>query len=310
MTFNSGWSLQLTANPLIAFALAFVTYLVYQAYLHPLAHIPGPTSARFSGWWRNKHLARGTWHEDILELHRKYGRVVRIAPNEVAVVDATVVKQLYGHGTVALKTRWYSTFDPDVVQSLFSEREPKSHAHLRKRLAGAYSMTSVLKYESGIQASVDELFHKFNKYAGQEINLSDWTGAFAFDNTGRLGFGEPLRHIATETDVMDLRATILQGFQMQSTLGHFYIQLGSFFWGQMQIVRNAFTMSLLKVLKQKIPMQDFIDYGEVQISKRQAAVAQGEIDDKDMMNHFLAMKQPDGSPVTHPEIRIEALTLM
>lgn len=310
MPSNTNSSMQLTVSSLIASAVAVVTYLIYQACLHPLAQIPGPPSARFSGWWRSKRYARGSWHDDVLELHRKYGRVVRIAPNEVAVVDATVAKQLYGHGTTAVKSHWYSTFDPGFVESLFSEREPKYHAHLRKRLAGAYSMSSILKYEPGIQANVEELFHKFNKYAGKEINLTDWTGAFAFDNTGRLGFGEPLGQIATETDVMDIRAMILQGFQMQSTLGHYYILLGTFFWGQMQIVRNAFTMWLLKVLKQKIPMQDFVDYGEARIKTRQAAVDHGESDEKDMLNHFLAMRRPDGSPVTHPEILIEGLTLM
>lgn len=126
-------------------------------------------------------------------------------------------------------------------------------------------MSSVLKYESGIRDTVEELLQKFNKYAGQEIDLTNWTSAFAFDNTGRLGFGEPLGHVATETDVMDLRATLLQGFHMQSSLGHVYILLGSFFWGQMKIVRNAFTMWLLRVLKQPIPMQDFIEYGEARV---------------------------------------------
>jgi cytochrome P450 len=303
-------SLATPGNALLAIIIATISYLFYQAYLHPLAGIPGPSSARFSGSWRNTRLSRGTWHDDILKLHRKYGRVIRVAPNEVAIVDAKTMKQLYGHGTSAVKAQWYGVFDPDGTTSLFSVRDTRIHAHLRKRLAGAYNMSSILKYEPSIQNMIELLLQKLDKYSGQEVNLTDWTSAFAFDVTGELGFGDPLGQLRTETDVMDVRATILQGFQMQSAIGHYYIRIGSFVWGQMKIVRNAFTMWLLKVLNQPIPMQDFIDYCEGRIKARQKAVEQGDATDKDMLNHFLAMKQPDGSSVTHMEVLIEALTLV
>jgi hypothetical protein len=81
-------------------------YFIYQTFFHPLSHLPGPTSARYFGSWRNKRYWRGSWHDDVLELHRKYGRVVRIAPNEVAIVDAGAVKQIYGVGHATTKTPW------------------------------------------------------------------------------------------------------------------------------------------------------------------------------------------------------------
>lgn len=39
------------------------------------------------------------WHDDILELHERYGPVVRIAPNEVSFVDKAALVQVYGHST-------------------------------------------------------------------------------------------------------------------------------------------------------------------------------------------------------------------
>jgi hypothetical protein len=81
-------------------------YVVYQTFFHPLSHVPGPSSARYFGSWRNKRYWKGAWHDDVTELHRKYGRVVRIAPNEVAIVDAGAVKQLYGVGHATTKTSW------------------------------------------------------------------------------------------------------------------------------------------------------------------------------------------------------------
>ncbi|PMD42183.1 hypothetical protein L207DRAFT_377650, partial [Hyaloscypha variabilis F] len=64
--------------------------------IHPLSKIPGPFSAKFSGVWKNVRYFRSTWHTDILELHDKYGPVVRIAPNEVSFVDATALSAVYG----------------------------------------------------------------------------------------------------------------------------------------------------------------------------------------------------------------------
>jgi hypothetical protein len=87
-------------------AIATLTIILYRVYFHPFAGIPGPQLAAITGLWRSYYYARGSWHDDILELHSKYGRVVRIAPNEVSVVDATAAKRLFGHGKGARKTTW------------------------------------------------------------------------------------------------------------------------------------------------------------------------------------------------------------
>jgi hypothetical protein len=72
--------------------------IFYRLFLHPLAHVPGPFIARFTGLWRTRRYFKGTWYDDILELHKVYGRVVRIAPNEVSFVDGKALKRVYGHG--------------------------------------------------------------------------------------------------------------------------------------------------------------------------------------------------------------------
>jgi hypothetical protein len=69
------------------FAVWFVGLLLYRWLLHPLAGIPGPFLAQFTGHWRNWHYLRGEWHDVILDIHQKYGRVVRIVPNELSLVD-------------------------------------------------------------------------------------------------------------------------------------------------------------------------------------------------------------------------------
>ena len=82
------------------FVLAwFVLNAVYSGFFHPLRRIPGPFPARFTELWRTYKYASGKWHEDILNLHRKYGPVVRISPNEISFVDKDALIKVYGHST-------------------------------------------------------------------------------------------------------------------------------------------------------------------------------------------------------------------
>jgi hypothetical protein len=83
--------------------LLFAFLLVYRIFLHPLSHIPGPFAARTTELWRTSRYFRGTWHKDILELHRRYGPVVRVSPNEVSVVDADALTTVWGFSKPAVK---------------------------------------------------------------------------------------------------------------------------------------------------------------------------------------------------------------
>jgi hypothetical protein len=92
----------IVANPSILFGIIVSLYLsqfAYYIFLHPYSKIPGPFLASFSKLWINTRQFRGSWHNDILEVHRQYGPVVRIAPDEVSFVDREALKTLYGHGT-------------------------------------------------------------------------------------------------------------------------------------------------------------------------------------------------------------------
>lgn len=118
-----------------AFVITALATILYRAFLHPLAGVPGPRLASITGLWRTYRYARGTWHDDVLEVHTKYGPVVRIAPNEVSIVDAGVAKRLFGHGKNAPKTTWYNTWKiRGNGPSLFAELDSKHHSALRKRV--------------------------------------------------------------------------------------------------------------------------------------------------------------------------------
>ncbi|KAH7161921.1 hypothetical protein EDB81DRAFT_643915, partial [Dactylonectria macrodidyma] len=63
-----------------------------------LRRIPGPFLARITELWRTTKYAKGNWHQDILKLHKTYGPVLRVSPNELSIVDKKGRVEVYGHG--------------------------------------------------------------------------------------------------------------------------------------------------------------------------------------------------------------------
>jgi cytochrome P450 len=295
---------------LIATALVLTTigFALHRLYLHPLARFPGPFAAKLSGSWRNKRYWRGTWHDDIVDAHKRYGPIVRIAPNELSVTGQEVLKPLYGHGSNAVKTHWYATWDPPIgAPALFPARDRKVHAFLRKRVSAAYSMSSILRYEPFIQGCLDLLIVRLQEYAsrGEEVNMSNMSNAFAFDVVGELAYGAPLGHLETGTDVNNLRKTIYDMFIMMSCMGNYP--------GQMRTFTNQWTQALMKALGVKNPFASFEEWGMRRVRARSEALEKGIVGSEgrfDMLAHFLQMKKQDGNPARFEEVLAEALNLV
>lgn len=68
---------------LLVVAQLLLAYVFYQQVLSPLAGIPGPFFASLSRLWLTELSWRGGTHEVMVALHKKYGKLVRIGPNEV-----------------------------------------------------------------------------------------------------------------------------------------------------------------------------------------------------------------------------------
>jgi hypothetical protein len=63
-----------------------------------LRRIPGPYLASISDLWRLLAVYRRRPQEIQLQLHRKYGDVVRLGPNCVSVSGPDMVSSIYGIG--------------------------------------------------------------------------------------------------------------------------------------------------------------------------------------------------------------------
>lgn len=72
-----------------------VLNLLYNKFQPGLTSIPGPTLAAYTKWWRFYDVYKGHAHLTAIDLHQKYGPLVRIAPNHVSVADPKMISVIY-----------------------------------------------------------------------------------------------------------------------------------------------------------------------------------------------------------------------
>ena len=97
-------------------------FILYRFLSSPLRKVPGPTLARFSRLWYLFSVRRGRFEQENVELHAKYGKIVRIAPNEYSIADPDAIKTMYGRGTQFRKSDWYTAWEVPHMPNQFSSK--------------------------------------------------------------------------------------------------------------------------------------------------------------------------------------------
>ncbi|KAK4547942.1 hypothetical protein LTR36_010661 [Oleoguttula mirabilis] len=219
------------------FAVLSVIYftgkLLYALYFDPLNKIPGPAINRISRIPYVKHLLAGTTAENVTELHKKYGEVVRISPNEVSFTSGeTAWPDIYGFRTGSLKghvnmqkdSAWYA---PPVngVPSLLIANDA-DHTRVRRTLSHAFSEKALAEQEVLLQTYVDQLINRLQEVTSasdEPVDMVKWYNWTTFDIIADLLFGEPfgcLQDLRTHRYI-ELLFRGLQGFRMFYVISYF-----------------------------------------------------------------------------------------
>ncbi|GAB1317909.1 Trichothecene C-15 hydroxylase [Madurella fahalii] len=176
-------------------------YVLYNLFFHPLRRFPGPLFMRATRWGYLVRLMGGTLPFDMLDLHKRYGPVVRVAPNELAFSDPQAWKDIMGHrggGSVAGEAvemekslTFYKPVDDMPTDIVNAGRE--EHALLRRTMAHGFSDRSMREQQPLIKGYIDLLIRKLREKgeAGKKaVDLAAWYNYTTFDVIGDLAFGE------------------------------------------------------------------------------------------------------------------------
>ena len=92
---------------LLNFAIGLVSLGCYRLFFHPLSRIQGPRIAALSNVWYAKHVRDGRMFTLGRTLHKAYGPVVRVGPNEVWFNSGDAFKAIYSKPEINPRIRVY-----------------------------------------------------------------------------------------------------------------------------------------------------------------------------------------------------------
>jgi hypothetical protein len=91
--------------------LLLTLHILYKRLNSPLLRIPGPLHTVFTDLYLMYQEFSSNRRLYIHDLHKKYGPVVRLGPNEISFTSLEAVKEIYSSGGSGYdKTEFYTLF--------------------------------------------------------------------------------------------------------------------------------------------------------------------------------------------------------
>ncbi|KAE8306388.1 cytochrome P450 [Aspergillus transmontanensis] len=185
--------------PIVALSLLVAYYVAGYLRKWHLHDLPGPFIAGFSRIWLILQVRQGYRSLVVHDLHRRYGKIVRLAPNHISVADESAIQAIYGYGNGFLKSDFYNAF-LNVDWSIFTTRSRAEHTRKRKIVSHAFSARSLAQVEQYAHNNMELLVRQWRKIIDSQEGLDDpyavidarvWCNYLTFDIIGDLAFGAP-----------------------------------------------------------------------------------------------------------------------
>lgn len=121
-------------------------------------------------------------------LHEKYGPVIRIAHDEVAVSDPEAIPRIYPTQRPLEKTTWYHAWRPMGLPGqpdLFTQTNEKAHSAYRRTVGGVYSLSNVLRNEYKLDKTVELFLQRISGFADRKeaFDFGLWLEMYGYDRS-------------------------------------------------------------------------------------------------------------------------------
>ncbi|KAJ5910342.1 hypothetical protein N7504_004985 [Penicillium tannophilum] len=219
---------QITGLVYVTAAILPLWYLA--SYLiSPLGQFPGPFLAGWTNLWRMYHVRRGKYHLVIQELHKKYGPVVRIAPNVLDLDIPELVKTIYNTKEDYLKTEFYhgssAVNNGKIIYNLFSECKPEVHSAQKRPVSKYFSLNGILTLEPHIDSIIQYFCQRLNEKfvdgsnSSQVCDLGEWINYYTWDVVGQATFSQPIGYLEKGYDFDNTLSTANTAMDYFSLVG-------------------------------------------------------------------------------------------
>jgi len=250
-------------HPFITILSLIVLRFLIRRYFSPLRKFPGPFVASGTRLWAAYSTFRGHTEQDYIDLHKRYGPIVRNTPNQLTFSSPEAARQILSPGKGFHKTDFYWVFPPYNNPDIFTEVSEAKHAILKKFAGPAYSLASFQALVPCIEDTERLFCAKLDAFAESSsdtiIDLGTWLHYFAFDVLGRVAFSTTFGFLDQGRDVEDSIAFIDTVQTYDGIIGQIpwldYILRRAPYWDRLPFVKplgnNIMTRSALKALSDR-----------------------------------------------------------
>ncbi|KAI1198721.1 cytochrome P450 [Nemania serpens] len=195
---------------LVVVIVGFISQIVYNLKFHPLSNYPGPKIAAVSNLWWALNSISGRYPWVIEETLRRYGDVIRIAPNELVFLTPQAAKDIYLAQENHLESFVQVGYDAlDTGDNGISgEPNPVRHREVAKRLAPAFSNKNLIAKEMTIQRHMNQFLEKMEHLQGKDIELRQWSDWLALDLSAEMTYGRDVGQVRDMKDSIFLNSTL------------------------------------------------------------------------------------------------------
>lgn len=160
--FSPGMFFQVILGLLVVFTTYQILLVLYNVFLHPLAGVPG---YKIAGMTRLYHVywcyrnGRSQYYRKVSEMHRQFGPIVRISPNEVSLSDPSAFEKIYNIRSKYTKDPvFYRTMG--IHYGMFGAYDNDHHRELRGPWNEFFSKSSISALRGMIQGKAHLLCQK------------------------------------------------------------------------------------------------------------------------------------------------------
>ncbi|EEQ85215.2 cytochrome P450 oxidoreductase [Blastomyces dermatitidis ER-3] len=211
---------------LFLLACLFFVSCIWTRYSPGIRNVPGPFVASFSNLWKIYRVLQKDMAWRNIEVHEKYGPLVRIGPNHVSASDPEALKTIYSFTNIFPKSEFYSIgeglYEGKKLPTLFTTRSNEYHAQLKRASAKGFSMTAISELEPYVNGCIELFLKKVEERSNDGkmvFDIGPWMQFFAFDVLGEVNFSRSLGFLETGADVDNNIAAIDQFLSYVSLIG-------------------------------------------------------------------------------------------
>ncbi|KAI9150680.1 Cytochrome P450 monooxygenase ABA1 [Paramyrothecium foliicola] len=173
-----------------------------------LRHIKGPFLASFSYLWIFRATAAEEQYDRYGAVFEKYGKLVRIGPNDVITGSADIINRMSSARSRYLRSDYYkgARLNP-AVESLVNITDTPVHDKLKAQMSHGYGGKEVPTLEDDVDEQVFRFINLLRaKYVSTKtfapVDLSALAHYFTLDVITKLAYGRAFGHLDNERDMI------------------------------------------------------------------------------------------------------------